>query len=108
MKIFQLIVFVALLGLACQAIARDSAANDTALAKRLDNPIPAAIGKGAIRVRLKPVATRLAAPNWGVSAPGDSEHLYVSDQNGKLWRINLVDGSQSFFDLSCISPAATL
>lgn len=102
MKIFQLIVFVALLGLACQAIARDAAANDTALAKRLDNPIPAAIGKGAIRLRLKTVATRLAAPNWGVSAPGDSEYLYVSDQNGKLWRINLADGSQLFFDLSTL------
>lgn len=102
MKIFQLIVFVALLGLTCQAIALDSATNDTVLAKRLDNPIPAAIEKGAIRVRLKTIATRLAAPNWAVSAPADSEHLYVSDQNGKLWRINLADGSKLFFDLSTL------
>lgn len=102
MKIHQLFLFIAVLGMTCPAIALDTAANDTALAKRLDNPIPAAIEKGAVRVRLKPVATRLAAPNWAVSAPGDSEHLYVSDQNGKLWRINLADGSKLFFDLSTL------
>ncbi len=102
MKIFQLIVFVALLGSTCQAIALDAGTNDTALAKRLDNPIPAIIEKGAIRVRLKAIATRWAAPNWGISAPDDSEHLYVSDQNGKLWRINLADGSKLFLDLSSL------
>lgn len=95
-------MFVALLSLACPAIALEAGANDTALATRLDNPIPAVIGKGAIRLRLKTVATRLAAPNWGISAPGDSEYLYVSDQNGKLWRINLADGSKAFFDLSTL------
>lgn len=102
MKTYQLVMFVALLSLACPAIALEAGANDTALATRLDNPIPAVIGKGAIRLRLKTVATRLAAPNWGISAPGDSEYLYVSDQNGKLWRINLADGSKAFFDLSTL------
>ncbi|MBX9895250.1 MAG: PQQ-dependent sugar dehydrogenase [Nitrosomonas sp.] len=102
MKTTQLIVFVALLGLTCPAVALDTATSDAALAKRLDNPIPATIEKGTIRVRLKTIASGLAAPNWGVPAPGDSEYLYVSDQNGKLWRINLADGSKLFFDLSAL------
>jgi glucose/arabinose dehydrogenase len=102
MKTTQLIVFVALLGLTCRAVALDTTTSDTALAKRLDNPIPATIEKGTIRVRLKTIASGLAAPNWGVPAPGDSEYLYVSDQNGKLWRINLADGSKLFFDLSAL------
>jgi|CXWL01.1.fsa_nt_gi hypothetical protein len=68
---------------------------------RLDDPIPAPVQKGSIRLRLKPVATELTAPNWGASAPGDSKHLYVSDQDGKLWRIDLTTGDKGIFlDLS--------
>ncbi len=68
---------------------------------RLDDPIPAPVRKGSIRLRLKPVATELTAPNWGASAPGDSKHLYVSDQDGKLWRIDLTTGNKAIFlDLS--------
>jgi len=64
---------------------------------RLDDPISAPIQKGSVRLRLKPVATELTAPNWGASAPGDSKHLYVSDQDGKLWRINLTTGNKGIF-----------
>lgn len=67
----------------------------------VENPIPQKIRKGSIRLRLKPVATGLTAPNWAIAAPGDSGHLYVGDQNGKIWRIHLADGGkQVFLDLS--------
>lgn len=67
----------------------------------LNDPIPAPVRKGSIRLRLKPIATELTAPNWGASAPGDSKHLYVSDQDGKLWRIDLTTGNKAIFlDLS--------
>lgn len=69
--------------------------------QRLDDPIPAPIQEGSIRLRLKQIANELTAPNWAVSAPGDSGHLYVGDQNGTLWRISLTNGNkQTFLNLS--------
>lgn len=47
------------------------------------------------------VDSGLTALNWGMPAPGDNDHLYVSDQNGILWKINLLNGEKSpFLDLS--------
>ncbi len=67
----------------------------------LTDPIPEPILKGHLRLRLKLIAQGLTAPNWAMPAPGDTDHLYVGDQNGKLWKINLLDGSkESFLDLS--------
>ena len=43
-------------------------------------PIP----RGDIAIRLKPVATGLGAPDYGISPPGDSERLFVIEQNGLL------------------------
>ena len=40
-------------------------------------------------ISLAPVATGLTAPNKGVAAPGDREHLYVVDQMGIAWKVNL-------------------
>ncbi|SFK83386.1 Glucose / Sorbosone dehydrogenase [Nitrosomonas aestuarii] len=69
--------------------------------QRLENPIPALIQKGTNRLRLKQITDGLTAPNWAVAAPGDSQHLYVSDQNGKLWRIDLSNGDKTILlDLS--------
>lgn len=64
---------------------------------RLDDPIPALIQKGAIRLRLKPIATGLTAPNWAVPIPGATGHLYVSDQTRKIWRINLATQEKELF-----------
>jgi glucose/arabinose dehydrogenase len=65
------------------------------------SPNPAPILEGSVRVRLRPIASGLTAPNWGVAAPGDDTHLYVSDQDGILWRINLISGEKNnFLDLS--------
>lgn len=49
------------------------------------------IEKGDLSIRLVPVAEGLAAPVWGTIAPGDSKHLFVADQNGIVWAIDLED-----------------
>ena len=43
-------------------------------------PIP----KGTIALHLQPVATGLAAPDYAISAPGDTSRLFVIEQNGLL------------------------
>ncbi|MEA2710216.1 MAG: hypothetical protein QOF78_2817 [Phycisphaerales bacterium] len=43
-------------------------------------PIP----KGTISVYLEPIATGLAAPDYAISPPGDTSHLFVVEQNGLL------------------------
>ncbi len=69
----------------------------------LADPIPTPVPLGAVNVQLATVATGLTAPNWGTNAPGVSGRLYVSDQNGIFWNINLADGSKSvFLDVSSI------
>lgn len=65
------------------------------------SPIVTSVAEGSIRVRLKTTASGLVAPNWGVAAPGDDTHLYVGDQDGTLWKINLTNGEKNkFLDLS--------
>ncbi len=61
----------------------------------IDDPIPAPIRKGIIAIKLKTVAEGLTAPNWGTFAPGDSDRLFVTDQDGILWAINLTSGEKS-------------
>jgi glucose/arabinose dehydrogenase len=39
---------------------------------------------GNIAIGLNPIATGLAAPDYGVSPPGDASRLFVVDQNGLL------------------------
>ena len=52
-------------------------------------------------ITLRTVATGLTAPNKGVAAPGDREHLYVVDQPGIAWKVNLASGDKTvFLDLS--------
>jgi glucose/arabinose dehydrogenase len=48
-------------------------------------------------ILLEPVATGLTAPNWGTVAPGDDDRLFVTDQNGTLWAIDLASGNKSIF-----------
>lgn len=43
-----------------------------------------AIEFGSIAVRLQPVATGLGAPDYGISAPGSPDRLYVVEQAGLL------------------------
>ena len=64
---------------------------------QLDDPIPQPIQKGFLPIGLKTVATGLTAPNWGTNAPGHPFRLFVSDQIGILWDINLITGNKSVF-----------
>jgi len=67
----------------------------------LGNPIPVPIPTGSVRVQLVPVAVGLTAPLYGTSAPGQPGQLYVVDQAGTLWRIDLATGTKTaFLDVS--------
>jgi len=61
----------------------------------LMDPIPKPIETGKIHVTLKTVATGLTAPNWGTFAPGvPRSPLFVTDQPGFLWAIDLGTGAK--------------
>lgn len=42
------------------------------------------IQKGTIAIRLEPIATGMAAPLYGINAPGDPGRLYVLEQAGQI------------------------
>lgn len=50
------------------------------------------IGQSDKTIKLEPLASGLTAPNFGTSAPGDESRLFVSDQDGILWAIDLEIG----------------
>ena len=52
-------------------------------------PFPDPIAASPIHLDPEVVATGLTAPNWGIPAPGIADRLFVSDQNGILWNVNL-------------------
>jgi glucose/arabinose dehydrogenase len=52
-------------------------------------------------ITLETVATGLTAPNWGTTAPGQPNRLFVTDQDGILWAIDITTGAKSvFLDIS--------
>lgn len=62
-----------------------------------DDTIFAPIRPGGFKVRLETVATGLTAPNWGIAAPGHPNRLFVVDQPGTLWAVNLDTGAKTVF-----------
>jgi glucose/arabinose dehydrogenase len=48
-------------------------------------------------ISLDTVETGLTAPNKGVAAPGDREHLHVVDQIGIAWKVDLATGGKTVF-----------
>jgi len=48
-------------------------------------------------VGVEPVVDGLTAPLKGVAAPGQPNRLYVVDQPGILWAVNLTDGTKTVF-----------
>jgi glucose/arabinose dehydrogenase len=62
----------------------------------LSDPIPAPI-QGGIPIGLATVATGLTAPNWATFAPGFPDRLFVTDQNGILWAVDLNTGAKTVF-----------
>lgn len=55
----------------------------------LEDPIPGVITASVVTVDLKTIATGIIAPVTGAVAPGDENHIYVADQVGKLYRIQV-------------------
>ncbi len=68
-----------------------------AVSRALNNPIRAEIRRGPIRVKLETVATGLTAPVWGITAPGNPGRLYVVDQMGILWAVDIATGTKTTF-----------
>jgi glucose/arabinose dehydrogenase len=62
----------------------------------LSDPIPGAI-QGGIPIALATVATGFTAPNWAYFAPGVPDRLFVTDQNGILWAVDLSTGAKTVF-----------
>jgi glucose/arabinose dehydrogenase len=50
-----------------------------------------------VAVALEAVATGLTAPNGGTAAPGQPDRLFVTDQPGILWVIDLTTGDKTVF-----------
>ena len=68
---------------------------------KLADPIPTAIPGSAITVGLEQVADGLLAPTAAAVAPGHRRHLFVADQNGQIWDVDLGRGGKRLFaDLS--------
>ncbi len=63
----------------------------------IEDPIDPQIPRSAFEVDLVPVASGLTAPNWAASPRGDFGRLFVSDQMGILWNIDLETGEKSVF-----------
>ncbi len=71
----------------------------------LEDPIPGLIPASKVVVDLKTIATDIIAPVNGAVAPGDEDHIYVADQVGKLYRIQVGENKSAgtptvFLDVS--------
>ncbi len=67
---------------------------------RILDPIVGGIAKSG-SIRLEDVANGFVAPNYATPAPGLAGHLFVVDQVGKLWQVNLSTGAKvEFLDTS--------
>jgi glucose/arabinose dehydrogenase len=56
-----------------------------------------AVEEASFNIRLEPLATGFDAPNRGTIAPGDPGHLYLTDQTGILWAIDIDSGAKTPF-----------
>jgi glucose/arabinose dehydrogenase len=100
MKLIRSLVAAAIAGV----LVLPSAALSSPL-KALIDPIPAPIRPGHIQVDLKTVATGLVSPVAGAFAPGVPSRLFVADQIGKIWSVNIGNhpGRKTLFaDLSSL------
>jgi len=69
----------------------------------IDDPIPGPIPASDVHIRLVEVASGVAAPNWATSAPGIDDRLFVVDQTGIIWNVDLVAGTRTeFLDASSL------
>jgi glucose/arabinose dehydrogenase len=60
-------------------------------------PLAPPVRSGDLAIKLTPIASGLVAPNWGAAAPGRPGVLFVTDQVGIVWAVELATGSKSVF-----------
>lgn len=63
----------------------------------IDDPIPGDVENGPVRLELETLVegNGLTAPNWGTFAPGHRNVLFVVDQDGPLWAIDVRTGAMA-------------
>ena len=70
-------------------------------ASPIPDPIPALIPFGQVRAELQPVASGFASPVTAAVAPGHKSTLFVGDQTGQIWAVDVRKGGKKLFaDLS--------
>jgi glucose/arabinose dehydrogenase len=68
---------------------------------RLIDPIPNPVAVGSFKVEFETVADGFVNPLLGIAPDGENNHLYVVDQPGQMWKVNLGTQTKSLFlDLS--------
>lgn len=81
-----------------------TAGTGSALGARVADPIPTLIPTGDLTVGLETVASGFNGPVTATHAPGDDEHLYVVEQSGKIWQVDIgehgMGAKRLFADLS--------
>ncbi len=79
----------------------DPTEQPTTEATPLTDPIPEPIATGDQQIRLRTVVTGLTAPNWATAVPSEPQYLYVVDQMGVIWQVDLLASTKRvFLDLS--------
>ena len=77
-------------------------------ATRISNPLPF-VTEGNLAVELETIASGFVAPVLAVSANGLPGVLFVVEQTGEIWKVDLSDGSrQLFLDVGPDSDGANL
>lgn len=61
------------------------------------NPIPSDILSGGPEISLEMVSDGFTAPVLASAAPGQDDRLYVVEQGGKVWLVNLDGGDKKLF-----------
>lgn len=67
---------------------------DIALADPITTTI---VSTGSLQISLTTLATDLVAPLYATAAPGLTNNLFVVDQPGQLWKVDLATGAKQLF-----------
>jgi glucose/arabinose dehydrogenase len=68
-----------------------------------DNTTFAPITRTGALIALEPIVKGLVSPLKGVVAPGEPDNLYIVEQSGQIWRINI--GAGQTFPVDVATPA---
>src|SRR5690349_14654205 len=63
----------------------------------LEDPIPGSLPHTAFSVSLQTVADGFNSPTSAAVAPGIDDRLFVTDQTGKIWSVDLASGERTIF-----------